>query len=126
MFRSASLRLAALYTAAFALSVVVLGVVTLLTTREALTRQFANRIRSDSAALVQEYRIEGLTGVVQAVRERDRTPGALDYGLIAASGAPIAGRLSGARAPIGWSTLNSSQPHEDVERLVNFLSAHCL
>jgi signal transduction histidine kinase len=117
VLRSASLRLAALYTAAFALSVVALGAVTLLTTRAALTRQFTSRIRSDSAALAQEYKVEGLTGVVQAVRERDRTPGALDYGLTSPTGAPVAGRLAGARTPIGWSILNSSQPHEDAERL---------
>lgn len=117
MFRSASLRLATLYTAGFAISVVLLGALTLFTTRGALTRQFSNRIRSDSAALVAEYRMEGLGGVVQAVRERDATPGALDYGLTSPSGAPIAGRLAGAKAPVGWSVLNSSQPHEDAERL---------
>jgi len=117
LLRSASLRLAALYTLAFSLSVVALGMVTLLTTRAALTRQFADRIASDSAALVQEYRIEGLTGVVQAVRERDSTPGALDYGLASPSGAALAGRLAGARAPIGWSVLTSHQAHEDPERL---------
>jgi len=117
LFRSASLRLAALYTLAFSLSVVALGVVTLLTTRAALTRQFAGRIASDSAALAQECRIEGLTGVVQAVRERDATPGALDYGLTSPSGAALAGRLAGARAPIGWSVLTSHRAHEDSERL---------
>ncbi|HEY5105665.1 MAG TPA: HAMP domain-containing sensor histidine kinase [Caulobacteraceae bacterium] len=117
MFRSASLRLAALYTAAFAISVVLLGAITLFTTRAALTSQFNSRIRSDSAALVAEYRIEGLSGVVQAVRERDATPGALDYGLTSPAGAAIAGRLAGIRTQPGWSVLNSSQPREDAERL---------
>ena len=105
MFRSTSLRLAALYTAAFALSVVVLGAITLVTTRAALTQQFDDRIKAEASALAQEFRTEGLTGVVEAVRERDSTPGALDYGLQGPRGEPLAGRLAGANAPLGWSEL---------------------
>ena len=60
MFRSTSLRLAALYTAAFALSVVALGVITLFTTRSALSEQFNTRIQSESVALTQEFHSEGL------------------------------------------------------------------
>jgi signal transduction histidine kinase len=105
MFRSTSLRLAALYTAAFALSVVILGVITLLTIRHALAGQVDGRIRSESAALAQEYATEGLEGVAQAVAERDRTPGALDYGLAGPHGEVLAGRLAAVRAPPGWSVL---------------------
>ncbi len=109
MFRSSTLRLAALYTAVFALSVVVLGVITVLTTRGALSAQFDARIAAESAALVQEYRSEGLNGVIEAVRERDRTPGAVDYGLQAPAGRPIAGRLAASRAAIGWSVLRGGR-----------------
>jgi hypothetical protein len=49
MFRSTTLRLAALYTAAFALSVVALGVITVLTTRGALSAQFDARITAPRA-----------------------------------------------------------------------------
>jgi signal transduction histidine kinase len=75
VFGSISLRLAALYTALFALAVAVLGAVILLATRAALAQQFEARI----------------------------TPGALDYGLKGPGGAPIAGRLASAQAPLGWS-----------------------
>src|SRR5215469_8718244 len=68
-------------------------------------QQFDARISAEAFALTQEYRTEGVTGVVQAVGERDRTPGALDYGLDDDAGAPIAGRLAGSRAPPGWSTM---------------------
>ena len=105
MFRSTSLRFAAVYTAAFAISVVVLGVITLFATRAALSQQFDARISAEASALAQEFRTEGLTGVVQAVEERERTPGALDYGLQASNGRPVAGRLAGSHAPFGWSTL---------------------
>lgn len=104
MLRSTSLRLAALYTAVFAISVVILGAVTLFATRAALLEQFETRIASESAALTQEYRTEGLQGVIQAVQERDRTPGALDYGLRGPHGEALAGALAATAAPAGWST----------------------
>lgn len=115
MFRSTSLRLAALYTAAFALSVVALGAITLLTTRGALSEQFNARIQSESSALTQEFYSEGLDGVVQAVRERDRTPGALDYGLMGPDAKPLAGRLSRSGAAPGWSTVQTTQRDGEVE-----------
>jgi signal transduction histidine kinase len=115
MFRSTSLRLAALYTAAFALSVVALGVITLFTTRAALSEQFNARIQSESAALTQEFYSEGLDGVVQAVRERDRTPGALDYGLVGPNGRALAGRLAPSGAVIGWSTVKTAQRDGEFE-----------
>ena len=105
MFRSTSLRLAALYTTAFAISVVILGAVTLASTRRALSEQFDARILAESAALVAEYHAEGLEGVVQAVHERDRTPGALDFGVQGPAGEPLAGRLASTRTAIGWSVL---------------------
>ncbi len=117
MFRSTSLRLAALYTAAFALSVVVLGAITLLTTRAALTQQFDARIQAEASALAQEYRTEGLTGVLQAVRERDETPGALDYGLNGPGGERLAGRLNGATTPPGWSNLTTRQRRGETETI---------
>src|SRR5260370_12845862 len=103
MFRSTSFRLAALYTTLFALSVVVLGAITLFGTRQALSKQFDARIAAESAALVQEYRAEGLTGVVAAVHERDHTPGALDFGVQGPSGEAVAGRLATTPARVGWS-----------------------
>ena len=116
MFRSASLRLAALYTAAFAAAVIVLGLVTLLTTRTALSAQFDARILSESAALQREFHIEGLTGVLEAVQERDSTPGSLDYGLQAPDGRPLAGRLAQAKARAGWSErhINPSKPRQKI------------
>jgi signal transduction histidine kinase len=117
VFRSASLRLAALYTAAFVAAVLVLGGVTLLTTRTALSRQFDARILSESAALAQEFRVEGLSGVSQAVQERDRTPGTLEYGLEAADGRPIAGRLAERQAVPGWSSLSLRQEGDERETI---------
>ena len=117
MLRSASLRLASLYTAAFAIAVVAVGVVTLLTTRAAMSRQFDDRIRSEAAALTQEFRAEGLSGVAKAVQERDRTPGGLDYGLQAPGGRPVAGRLGAAVSAPGWSELSVGSPADERETI---------
>ncbi|MDB5456765.1 MAG: sensor histidine kinase [Caulobacter sp.] len=117
MFRSTSLRLAALYTAVFALSVVALGAITLFTTRAALSEQFDARIQAEAAALSQEFRTEGLDGVLQAVRERDRTPGALDYGLVGPDARQLAGRLTPSGAATGWSTIQAQQRDGETEPL---------
>lgn len=117
MWRSAGLRLAALYTLAFTAAVAVLGLVTLMTTRTALSRQFDDRIFAESAALSQEFRVEGLIGVAEAVQERDRTPGSLDYGLETSAGGPIAGRLAGLSAAPGWSTLTLREADGERETL---------
>ena len=110
MFRSTSLRLAALYTAAFAISVVILGVITVLSTRRGLEAQFDGRIQAESAAMVAEYGSEGLAGVVEAVHERDRTAGSLDYGVQGPAGEPLTGRLAAIRAPLGWSVAHETVP----------------
>ncbi len=123
MFRSTSLRLAALYTAAFALAVVVLGAITLLTTRATLKQQFDSRINAEALSLGQEFRLEGLTGVVEAVQERDRTPGALEYGLQSPGGQALAGRLASARTPLGWSELTTRQPGGEMESVRVLTSA---
>jgi signal transduction histidine kinase len=115
--RSFSLRLAALYAGAFALAVVILGVVTLLATRAALRRQFDARIDAEASGLVQEFRTEGFSSVVQAVGERDRSPGALDYGLQGRRGEPLGGKLANARTPLGWSSLRKPQPGGDNESI---------
>ena len=121
MHRSFSLRLATLYTAAFALAVVVVGAITLLATRAALRQQFDSRINAEAAGLAQEFRTEGLSSVIQAVGERDRSPGALDYGLQGAHGEPVAGKLAQAKAPLGWSTLRKSGEIESIRVLTTAL-----
>jgi signal transduction histidine kinase len=122
MFRSTGVRLAALYTAAFALSVVALGAITLLTTRATLKQQFDSRLNAEALSLEQEFRTEGFSGVVQAVGERDRTPGALEYGLQTPAGGPVAGRLAGARTPLGWSQIRSRRDggHSESVRVLTY------
>ncbi|MGH7024562.1 MAG: sensor histidine kinase [Caulobacteraceae bacterium] len=117
MFGSSSARLAALFTIGFAAGVVLLGLVTFLTTRAALVGQFEQRIQTEAAALAREYRVEGLIGVAQAVRERDHTPGELDYGLEGPGGAALAGHLARAKSHAGWSTIRVGEGGEMPEKI---------
>ncbi len=117
LFRSDSVRLATLYTTVFSLAVIVLGAVALLAARSALKHQLDARIQAEALALAQEYRTEGIKGVLDAVEERDRTPGALDYGLLGEDGRPLAGRLSGVSRP-GWATLRIPG-HSDELRILS-------
>jgi signal transduction histidine kinase len=118
MFRSTSLRLAAVYTVGFAIGVIALGLVTLTAIRHSLNSQFDARVRAESTALVEEYRTEGLNGVVQAVRERDGTRGSLDFGLQGPRREPVAGRLAAAQAELGWSIVHRPPPYRHKVRVL--------
>jgi signal transduction histidine kinase len=104
MLRSTSLRLAALYTAAFAAAVAVLGLVTILSTRSALTEQFDARLRADQAAVLTGYAGKGLTGLQREIAEASHGSGPLLFGVQTAAGAPISGPLAGWRARAGIVT----------------------
>ena len=112
MLRSSSIRLAAFYTLAFALAVIALGIVTLMSTHAALNAQFNERILSESGALLEEYRGEGIDAVTSSVRERDSAPGALDFGLQSPTLSPVVGNLSRIHTQLGWSTVTTSSPRE--------------
>jgi signal transduction histidine kinase len=104
MFRSTSLRLAAAYTAAFTLAVALLGLITILSTRAALTEQFDERLRADQISVIDGFREEGLTGVLREIDEASAGPGALQFGVQDVNGRPIAGPLAAVRTPVGFST----------------------
>ncbi|HUO21928.1 MAG TPA: HAMP domain-containing sensor histidine kinase [Caulobacteraceae bacterium] len=100
---STSARVAAVYTAAFALAVALLGATTILATRTALASQFDDRIRTELAAVRVDYDSEGFTGLVDEMNERSANPGELWFGLRTVAGAPIKGALAQVAAPAGWS-----------------------
>ena len=103
MFSSSSLRLAAIYTAAFAMAVAMLGVVTIAGTRAALMSQFQDRIRTEWAAVRADYDSGGVSGLKDELAERLRTPGELDFGVQTTAGKPVDGMLATLPAPPGWS-----------------------
>ncbi len=104
MVRSTSLRLAALFTAAFALAVAVLGATTILAMRSALARQFDARIAAESDAVKADYDEGGIRGLIEEFGERRGNPGELSFGLQRA-GQPIDGALARLATQPGWSTV---------------------
>ncbi len=105
MFGSTSLRLAAIYTAGFAVAVALLGAVTVLTTRSALADQFDNRMLTEMNAIRADYIEGGYKGLILEIGERKGHPGELSFGVQSADGKPLEGTLSAIRAPTGWSTM---------------------
>jgi signal transduction histidine kinase len=100
---STSLRLAVLYSAGFSVAVAVLGLITILSTRAALTEQFDARIRADKTSVVEGYEERGLPGLLREMGEAGEGPGALMFGIQTEAGTPIQGPLAGVRAPLGIS-----------------------
>ena len=108
MFGSTSLRLAALYTAGFALAVALLGLMTILSTRAALTQQFDARLSADQVSVIEGYDKAGLPGLLREMGEVTDGPGALLFGVQGKGGQPIGGPLAALRTPVGVSTIRAT------------------
>ncbi len=117
MWRSFSFRIAALYIGVFALSVALLAGVALTTTRHALRTSMDARVHGEASALSLELNRDGPAALLQTVRERERSPGALEYGVQTADGRPIEGRLRTIRAPMGWSESLVAESQDDIDRM---------
>ena len=100
---STSLRLAVLYTAGFSLAVAVLGLITILSTRAALTEQFDARLRADQATVLEGYQEDGLNGLLREIGEASQGTSALMFGVQTKAGAPVQGPLAGLHTPPGVS-----------------------
>jgi signal transduction histidine kinase len=117
VLHTTTFRLAAIYVAAFAISLVALGVVIYVFTAEALERRLEIRIENDMRPLRADYRSGGLSGLVTAVKahEQAHPNGALEYAVLA-QGARVAGHLSLWPKSAGWSTLSYRERDGDLGR----------
>ena len=107
IFATASFRLAALYAALFAGSIVVLGAVVFWTTHSVLDQQVRNRIATEVSTLQAGFRAGGIDALVAAVRDRDRASSALDYRVQNAVGKRLAGHLPSPGDGRGWIMLQA-------------------
>lgn len=105
IFRTASFRLAALYVLLFTVSVLVLGAVAFWTTRIALEQQMRARIEAEASFLKGDFKSDGLSGLLAAVRRRVHGVGEFDYLVQAADGSRLAGNLPRIAPAEGWITL---------------------
>jgi signal transduction histidine kinase len=110
---TASFRLAALYAGLFAVSVAILGGVSLWTIRHALDRQMADRIEAEITTLTTTYESGGLPSLIASVHARERGATALDYAVEQPRGTRLAGILPPLPAGGGWMTLDGGARHAD-------------
>jgi signal transduction histidine kinase len=118
LLRTASVRLASLYVAVFAVSAFVLGAAVFLAARSALEQQMASRIATEAAYLSEEFRTGGLDRLLALVRLRGRGASALDYLVQDRDGAHLAGAMPAGRRALrpGWATVEVSEASEDDGR----------
>lgn len=107
-------RLSAIYAAAFALSVLVMGGAVIAVTNGALRDQLVQSSRADIAAMAQGYATEGIPEAKEVMEQLMAAPGASDFFLLQKGRIRIAGNLP-AMAPVtGTTTLPGSGPRHEI------------
>lgn len=113
MPRSASNRIAIVTFFAYALALLVLGAAVFFATHAAFSRQLDSNIEQAVNALRGEYRDDGISGVIEAVRQL-HSPGPISLGtaLFAPGGRRIAGNLNTDMPAPGWQRIVFVDPLE--------------
>ena len=121
--KSASFKLTAAYAGLFALSVGVLALVTYLTVKTELTREFQGRILAESSALEADFKAGGVPQVLRAISERQRGQlvDGLDFTLFDSARHHLFGTLPAVSCTRGWTTIvgppDGDEPPGELERL---------
>jgi signal transduction histidine kinase len=117
VLRSAAFRISFVYSAAFTLAAILLGVGVLLSAQAAIRAQMDSRIASEVSSLVSEYGKEGpneLRNII-AIRETARATNDLGYGLYARDGQRVAGQLHAPRPKAGWQIISFYDPADGMD-----------
>ncbi len=111
---SAAYRIAFTYSAAFAVLIAVLGIAVYLAADRSFRQQQDDTIAEESAALIHEYRSEGLVDLLERIGERETRSATkpLGYVLFDASGRRIAGGLDTRPTTTGWHNIVFEDPEE--------------
>lgn len=110
LLASTSFRLSLLFAAVLFAAFVSAGFALWYLTKSAAEQAGRDRIRLEMDSLQGELRNQGLEATVAAIHMRQRKPGALEYRLLAADGAVLAGDLQIEPSPPGWSTIYLPEP----------------
>ncbi|USI72529.1 sensor histidine kinase [Sphingomonas morindae] len=107
MIRSAAYRIAIVSSLAYAAATVTLGIAVYWAAHNGLRRQFDDRIKSELAALVDEYRLGGEGELRREIVQREAAAAASDlrYALFAPDGTRLVGNFLGRRPATGLQTL---------------------
>jgi signal transduction histidine kinase len=120
LLTTASFRLTATYLAIFTTSVFVLGIVVYFSVDYELANESRERVVTETAALRDIFRTDGLDRMAEVVRSRAGGAGALDYSLTNADGRVLAGDLPSpavrsAASKDGWIQFGDSDRDLGVE-----------
>jgi signal transduction histidine kinase len=120
LLTTASFRLTGTYLAIFTASVFVLGIVVYFSVDYELARESSERVITETAALRDIFRKDGLDRMAEVVRSRAGGAGALDYSLTNADGRVLAGDLPSsavrsATSKDGWIQFGDSDRDLGVE-----------
>ena len=115
--RSAAYRIALIYSGAFVLATLLLGLMVYLAAHAALVRQLDAQIESTALDLKARYADEGRQDLIESIRARERlrSPGELGFALFAADGRRIAGDMDTGRPRLGWSNIIFIDPEEGAD-----------
>lgn len=105
--KSASFKLAFAYVLLFAASFGVLAAITYFSVTAELSRQFHNRILTESHSLETDFRLGGVPQLLRTLAERQRghLVGGLDYSLTDTRGAHLFGTMPIVACKTGWTTI---------------------
>jgi signal transduction histidine kinase len=113
-FQTEGFRLSAIYAAAFALSVIVIGAVVVAVTNSALRDQLVQSSRADIAAMAQGYATEGVPEAKEVMEQLMAAPGASDFFLLQKGRIRIAGNLPPMAPVTGTATLSGAGPRHEI------------
>ncbi len=115
--RSAAYRIALIYSGAFVLATLLLGLLVYLAAHAALVRQVDAQIEGTALDLKARYAEEGLPDLIESIRARERLRSVDDLGfaLFTPDGRRIAGRMNTGRPALGWSDIRFIDPDEGVD-----------
>ena len=114
LFRSAAYRIAFIYSAAFALAILALGIVLFWSMHLAFTRQLDAALGEEATTLAQEYRSDGPREIAEAIAQREASTSRdrLLYALFDRGGRRIAGSLRSERPRPGLHDISFVDPRE--------------
>jgi signal transduction histidine kinase len=115
-------RLSAIYAAAFALSVLVMGGVVIAVAHNALRDQLLQSSRADIAAMAQGYATEGVPEAKEVIEQLMAAPVASDFFLLQKGSIRIAGNLPAMMPKTGTATLPATGARHEILGVGAFLA----
>jgi signal transduction histidine kinase len=114
LLQTEGFRLSAIYAAAFALSMLVMGGVVIAVTGSALRDQLVQSSRADIAAMAQGYATEGVPEAKEVMEQLMAAPGASDFFLLQTGKTRLAGNLPAMTPITGIATLPGAGLRHEV------------